>query len=185
MQFLSCSLEKLAAQLSSNQFVHLKTIYPSVDQQNLLTKKGVYCYDYMDSIDKFDETSLPHQREFFNSLSGEHISLQQYQHAENVWNTLNCNTLRDYHDHYLMTDVLLLADIFETFRNMSLNTFDLDPIHYFSLASLSWDSMLKYTGVEIDLITDADMYQMVEKGMRGGISVISHRYATANHPNMA
>ena len=89
-----------------------------------------------------------------------------------------------YHNHYLVTNILLLADVFENFRKMSLETFDLDPIHYHSLPGLSWDEMLKYTGVELDLIRDTDMYQMVEKGMHGGISNISHWHATSNHPSM-
>ena len=184
MQFLSCSLEKLAAQLNDDQFINLKATYTDSNQRNLLAKKGVYCYDYVNTIDKFDKTSLPRKDNFFNSLTGEHITDKQYQHAENVWKTLDCHTLRDYHNHYLISDVLLLADVFENFRNMSLETFDLDPIHYYSLPGLSWDAMLKYTEVELELITDTDMYQMVEKGMRGGISNISHRYATANHPSM-
>ena len=92
--------------------------------------------------------------------------------------------MRDYHNQYLLGDVLLLADIFENFRKMSLDTFDFDPLRYYSLPGHSWDAMLKCTDVELDLITDADKYQMVEKGMRGGISNISHRYATSNHAYM-
>ncbi len=137
MQFLSCSLEKLAAQLNDDQFVNLKKSYPNSTQRSLLTKKGVYCYDYMDSVDKFDETCLPQQRHFFNSLNNKHISDKQYQHANNVWSKLGCKTMKDYHNHYLLSDVLLLTDIFENFRKMSLETFDLDPIHYYSLPGLS------------------------------------------------
>ena len=92
--------------------------------------------------------------------------------------------MKDHHNHYLVTDILVLADIFENFRKMSLETYGLDPIHYYSLPGLSWDAMLKYTGLELELITDPDMHQMVEKSMRGNISNISHRYATSNHPNM-
>ena len=101
-----------------------------------------------------------------------------------MWKTLMCNTVKDYHDHYLITDILLLADVFENFRKMLLETYGLDPIHYYSLPGLSWDAMLKYTGVELELITDSDMHQMVQKSMRGGISNICHRYAPSNHPNM-
>ena len=139
----------------------------------------------MDSMDKFEQTSLPEKEKFYSSLTKKHISNKEYDHAKTVWETLNCRSMKDYHDHYLQTDVLLLADVFENFRQMSLDNYDLDPIHYYSLPGLSWDAMLKYTGVELELITDIDMYQMVEKGMRGGISNISHRFATANHPSMA
>ena len=76
-------MDTLAEQLSGDQFTHLKAAYPT--QWNLLAKKGVYCYDYMGSMERFDETSLPRNEHFFNKLAGEHISEKQYQHAENVW----------------------------------------------------------------------------------------------------
>ena len=71
-----------------------------------------------------------------------------------------------YENHYLITDIQLLADVFKNFRKMSLETYGLDPIHYYSLPGLSWDAMLKYTGVELELITDPDMHLMVERSMR-------------------
>ena len=92
--------------------------------------------------------------------------------------------MKDYHNHYLITDILLLADVFEYFREMSLESYGLDPIHYYSLPGLSWDAMLKYTGVELELITDPDMHQVARKSMREGISNICHRHATSNHRNM-
>ena len=87
--------------------------------------------------------------------------------------------MNDYRNHYLITDILLLADVFENIRKMSL-----DPIHYYSFPGLSCDAMLKYTGVELELTTDPDMHLMVEESMRGGISNIWHRHATSNHPSM-
>ena len=185
MQFLSCKLEKLASQLNDSQFINLQKMYSNSIQRSLLTKKGIYCYDYMNSMERFDETSLPDKKYFYNRLNAKDISKKEYKHAQAVWDTLGCNTMRDYHNEYLTSDVLLLADVFENFRKMSKETYGLDPIHYYSLPGLSWDAMLKYTGVELDLVTDIDMYQMVEKGIRGGISQISHRYATTNHPSMA
>ena len=92
--------------------------------------------------------------------------------------------MQHYHNHYLITYILLLADVFENFREMSLETYGLDPIHYYSLPGLSWDAMLKYTGVELELITDPDAHLMVEKCMRGSISNICYRHATSNHPSM-
>ena len=71
----------------------------------------------------------------------------------------------------------MLADVFENFRHMSLEVYKLDPVHYYSLPGLAWDVALKYTGIEVELINDIDMYQMIKKGMRGGISMISHRHA--------
>ena len=90
----------------------------------------------------------------------------------------------DYHDLYLKSDILLLADVFENFRKTCLKYYKLDPCHYFTSPGLSWDAMLKITGVDLELISDIDMYQFVEKGMGGGISYIAHRYAKANNPYM-
>ena len=108
------------------------------------------------------------------------MSDDDYAHAENVWRTFNCKTMRDYHDIYLRTDVLLLADVFEKFRTMCQQSYGLDPVHYYSLPGLSWDAALKYSDVKLDLIVDIDMYQMVERGLRGGVSMISHRYVEAS-----
>ena len=144
MQFLSCGLNKLAEQLSDDQFKHLKTAYPV--HWKLLSKKGIYCYDYMNSMERLDKTSLPSTEQFFNWLYDKHVSEEKYKYAEGVWETLKCNTMKDYHNHYLITDILLLANVFENFRKMSLETYGLDPIHYYSLPDLSLDAMLKYTG---------------------------------------
>ena len=135
----------------------------------------------MNSMERFDETSLPSKEHFINKLYDKHVLKEQYEYAEYVWTTLECNTMRDYHNHYLITDILLLADVFENFRKMSLETFGLDPIHHYSLPGLSWEALLKYTGVELELITDPDMHLMVGNNMRGAISNICHRYATSIH----
>ena len=83
------------------------------------------------------------------------------------------NTMSDYHDLYLKTDVLLLADIFEKFRNTCLDNYGLDPCHYYSSPGLSWDAMLKMTKIELELVSDIDMHLFVEKGIRDGISFIA------------
>ena len=106
-------------------------------------------------------TIVKSKEHFCNRLYDKHVSEEQYTYAGRVWETLKCNTVKDYHNHYLVTDILMLADVFENFRKLSLETYGLDPIHYYSLPGMSWDAMLKYTGVE--LITDTDMQQMVEK----------------------
>ena len=89
-----------------------------------------------------------------------------------------------HHDLYLKSDVLLLADVFENFREICLNINGLDPAHYVSSPALFWDAMLKMIGVSLDLISDVDMQYFIEKGMRGGISTITHRYAVANNKYM-
>ena len=94
------------------------------------------------------------------------------------------NTIGDYLDLYLKTDVLLLADVFEKFIKTSLNYYGLYPCHYFSSPGLSWDAMLKMTGIKLDLISDIDMHLFIEKGVRGGISYISKRYSKVNNKYM-
>ena len=90
----------------------------------------------------------------------------------------------DYHDHYLKKDVLLLADVFEKFIDTCLKFYGLDPCHYFSSPGLSWDAMLKMTGMRLEKIVDIDMYLFIEKGLRGEISYIAKRYAKANNKYM-
>ena len=97
------------------------------------------------------------------------------------WNKFNLNIMGDYHDHYLKKDVLLSADVFEKFIATCLKFYGLDPCHYFSSPGLSWDAMLKMTGVKLEKISDIDKYLFIEKGLRGGISYIAKRYAKANN----
>ena len=158
----------------------LRRAFPNAEQRSLLTRKGVYPYDHMGSIERFEETSLPSKADFYNPLNDEHMSQNDYDHAENVWRSFGCTPMRDYHDLYLGTDVLLLTDVFEKFRSMSQQSYGLDPVHYYSLPGLSWDAALKFSTVKLDLIVDIDMYQMVERGLRGGVSMISHRYVEAS-----
>jgi len=101
-----------------------------------------------------------------------------------VWREFGCQTLGDYMEHYLKTDVLLLADVFENFRLFCQEKFALDPAHYVSAPHLSWDAMLRMTGVQLDLVSDKEIYDTVFKGGRGGVSVITTRYAKANNPAM-
>ena len=138
----------------------------------------------MDSFERFDETSLPPPSEFYSKLSNEHITDDDYKHAQEVWDTFDCRNIGDYHDLYLKTDVLLLADVFENFRKTAMATYGLDPAHYYTLPGYSWEALLKFTRVSLELLTDSNMYLFIEKGLRGGISMVSHRHATANNPQM-
>ena len=184
MQFLSWSLEGLAEKLNESDFKHVTRFFPDPHKRALMIRKGTYPYDFMKSMAQFDEPQLPTQAEFFNRLNDEPLSDADYEHAQHVWTTFDCQTMRNYHDLYLHADVLLLADVFEKFRYDSMECYGLEPTHYYSLRGLSWDAALKHSDVELELITDIDMYQMVESGIRGGVSMISHRYAEANHPSM-
>ena len=135
----------------------------------------------MDSFDRFQETELPPIGKFYSSLSDESISKKDYQHAQEVWKTFNCENLGDYHDLYLKTDVTLLADVLQTFRRTCMNAYKL---HYYTTPGLSWDALLKYTGIELELLTDYDQHLFIEKGMRGGISMASKGHSKANNPGV-
>ena len=184
-QFMGASLEKLVANLSAegkDKFQYMTSHFKNDEQQDLLLRKGVYPYDYVDEPSKFSDTQLPTKDDFYSQLNDQHITDDDYAHAQNVWNVFNCTNFGEYHDIYLKSDVLALADVFENFRNMCLKTYHLDPAHYYTAPGLSWDAMLKQTRVRLELINDIDMYLMVEKGIRGGISMVSQRYAKANNP---
>ena len=182
-KFLQTSLANLVGNLQPDDFYNTKEIFK--ENLDLLTRKGVYPYDYVSSIEKLSETQLPPKEEFYSKLNDEDITDDDYQHAINVWNTFKCKTIRDYHDLYLKSDVLLLSDVFENFRKTFLHHYNLDPAHYHTSPELAWDACLKETGQELQLLHDYDMLMMFEKGIRGGISHISKRYAEANNKYMA
>ena len=96
---------------------------------------------------------------------------------ERIWDKLKMKNMGDYHGHYLKKNVLLLADVFEKFFNTCLKYYELDPCHYFSAPGLSWDAILKMTGIKLEKISDIDKYLFIEKRLRGGVSCISKRYA--------
>ena len=182
-QFMSSSLDNLVKNLPDEAFKYTKQEFEK-EQFNLMKQKGIYPYDHMDSFDRFNETQLPEKQDFYSILNNEHISDEQYKHAQNVWNTFNLKTMGDYHDLYLKSDILLLADVFENFRKTCLQYYKLDPCHYFTSPGLSWDAMLKMTDIKLELMVDIDMFQFIEKGMRGGISYIANRYGKANNKYM-
>ena len=178
-QFMSSSLDKLVSNLPIESFKYTSKEFKD-EEFNLMVRKGVYPYDYMDSFDKFNE-KLPTKEDFFSIMNNEHISNKDYQHAKTVWETFMLKTMGEYHDLYLKSDILLLADVFENFRKTCLQYYKLDPCHYFTSPGLSWDAMLKMTYIKLELITDIDMFQFIEKGMRGGISYIANRYGKGNN----
>ncbi|KAK3107269.1 hypothetical protein FSP39_010803 [Pinctada imbricata] len=192
-QFLNESLEKLVNNLSNDQSTKEKNIEPfkrlraefSCDQEaRMLVRKGIFCYGHLDSAERFQERELPPQSTFFNSLTDNHCSKEDYDFAKKVWETFNMQTFGDYHDLYLKTDVLLLADVFENFRDMALTNYELDPAHFFSCPGLAWQSALKMTQCQLELLTDSTQYLFLEKGIRGGVSTVTKRFARANNKEM-
>lgn len=188
LRFMKSSLDTLASNLQCEQKRILKSECEKSgfcsDKFSLLNRKGVFLYEYIDKYAKLEESMLPPKEMFYSTLRDAHISETDYVHAQNVWNKFNVRTLGEYSDLYLKTDVLLLADVFENFRAMCYDTYALDPAHYFSAPGLSFDAMLKCTGVSIELFTDVDMLMFTERGIRGGVSQINKRYVKANNFRM-
>jgi len=120
---------------------------------------------------------LPPKDAFFNRLTKESLTDADYERALKVWNHYDIKNLQQYHNFYLTTDVLLLTDVFESFRRTMLNAHGLDYLRFPSLPSMTLQMALKITDVELDLITDPDMYLMFESGIRGGLSYVSQRHA--------
>ena len=180
MQFMNHSLEKLVKNLSENDFKHLNKKFGS-ENLDLLKEKGAYSYEYLDSFKRFGEEELPDRKCFYSfvkdrttgdndeKLDG-HISDEDYLICNKIWNKFKMKNMADYHDHYLKTDVLLFADIFAIFIDTCLKFYKLVPCHYFSSPGLSWDGMLKMTGVKLGKISNIDMYLFIEKGLGGGNS---------------
>ena len=138
----------------------------------------------MDSWDKFEEKRLPSKDELYSKLNMSGISEKDYQHACKVWNEFGLNNMGDYHDLYLKTDAILSANVFESFRNVCLDNYGLDPAHFYTAPGLAWKACLKKTGVNLELLKDPDMLLMFERGIRGGVTQSVHRWAIANNPYM-
>jgi len=192
-QFMASSLESLSTNLKSEcksvsdlrqTFPNTQKYFQNDTQFELMTQKGIYPYDFVSSYDKLNSKALPKQEEFYSKLMSASCSDEDYKRAQNVFKVFKCNSFMDYHNVYLKSDVLILADIWENFRNTCYDNYKLDPAYYFTAPGLSWDAFLKQTKVELELLTDENMYLFVESGIRGGISQISTRYAKANNKYM-
>ena len=191
MQFMPSSLSSLVDNLSNDQLKtlnsYLKELKMSDELHNecmqLMRRKGVYPYEYMDGWERFDETSLPSIDKFYSHLTEESISGKDYNHAQIVFEKFNMKNLGEYHDFYLLTDVLLLADVFEAFRDTCLEYYGLDPCHFYTSPGMAWDAALKMTGVKLELLCDVKKHLFFEAGLRGGVATIAHRHAKANNPS--
>ena len=183
LKFMASSLGALVNNLPDGALNNLNKYFTS-KQVKLLKQKGFFPYDYMDSIEKLKDTEPPPQKAFYSKLTGKGINNYNYQHVLNVWKTWNMKTFKEYLELYNITDVLLLADVFENFRDVCLKNYGLDPVYYYTAPGLAWDAMLKMTKINLELLSDVDMLLMIEKGIRGGISIISNRYGKANNKYM-
>ena len=183
LKFMASSLDALVNNLSEDDFKNLEK-YFSPKEIKLLKQKGFYPYEYMDDMKKLKDTKPPPQQAFYSKLSGKGINNYNYNHVLKVWKTCKIKSLKDYLDIYNKTDVLILADVFEKFRDVCLKNYGLDPVYYYTAPGLAWDAMLKMTKINLELLSDVDKLLMIEKGIRGGISIISNRYGKANNKYM-
>lgn len=185
-KFMTASLEKLASYLENHEITASTFAADGYtkEQIKLLRRKGIFPYDYVSNFDRLKEERLPSKADFKNKLTDSDISDEDYSYVKNLWQEFNIHTLGEYSDLYLKVDILLTADVLESFRVTCMNSYEMDPLYFFTSPSLSWNAMLKYTGVEIELLTDIDMLLFIEKSIRGGVSQVSNRYGKANNKYM-
>ena len=169
-KFMASSLESLVGNLGLEKLTETRKKFGT--KFELLARKGIYPYDYMNGIEKFSEEKLPPKEEFYSKLNDCGISDDDHNHAKKVWKEFGVKNLGEYHDLYLKSDVLLLADVFEEFRNVCLENYSLDPAWYYTSPGLSWDALLKHSRVRLELLADVDVLLLFEKGIRGGVSMI-------------
>ena len=150
----------------------------------MLTRKGVYPYSYMDSFDKFAETQLPPKEAFENDLSKENISEEDYTFVKELWKVFKLKNLGELHDLYMETDTLLLADVFENYRGVIHKNYGLDPVHFYTAPALSWSAGLKFTKIKLEIPLDVNMHIFFDLGLRGGISMVVEHFARANNKYM-
>lgn len=187
-QFLQSSLDKLASHLRDSmkdRFAILSNRYPDTRKLQLLMKKGFLPYEFLDSEAKLEMTRLPDIQNFYSSLSNKTITEDEYNHAKDVWEVFSIETMKDYLELYCQTDTLLLADIFENFREFTIKNYgELDPCNYITLPSLGYDICLSMKNTDVDLLTQEEMYEFFEAGVRGGNATAFCRYAAANNKLM-
>ena len=167
-RFLPTSLDKLSSYLEDHPIFNkefAKDQYTS-EQIQLLKRKGVYPYDFTSSLESLRMVKLPPIEQFYSFLNEQNISTEDYAHAQTVWDAFQIQDLGQYSDIYLKTDVLLLADIFENFRDNCMLAYGLDAAHFYTTPGFTWDAMLKFTGIKLELFIEIDKLLFVEKGKK-------------------
>ena len=177
--FLDKSLDYLTKTIDDIDRISLKVEFGKNYQ--LLTKKGIYPYDYFDNTKKYNDQKLPNKEKFFNKINNKNISDDDYNHTKNVFEKFNCKNLLDYSILYLKTDLCHLSDVFQKFSNFAHEKYNLDPKHSYTLPGFSWQSMLKLTKIELELISDPDMYLFLMDTIHGGIAVCNNKHVIADN----
>ena len=191
-RFKGRSLDKLVSELSDCPILRSD---PTLGKHfEIFRRKGVFPYEWFDSYEKLSATKFPDHEAFRSRLSGvevvkvdgkkvtlgKKISKDEYEYAKTVYKKF-CENMKDYHDLYMRCDVLLLADVMENFRCEAYDAFQLDPLNYVTDASYAWDCLLKFSKVELEVLSDYNMYLFFEAAKRGGYSNCHKNYSEANH----
>ena len=189
LQFLNAPVGQLIGTLEKDKFLqtieYLSLRYPTSSSSELLEsllKWHIFPKYYIDHPDKFHEVNFPSKEAFYDVVKEEHICDNLYEDALNIWNKFKIKNIGYYQDLYMEINLLFLADLFQNYRNFSLEYYGLDPAHFYTASGFAWEAALKMTHVQLELFTDLDMYLFVEAGQRGGITIVSNRYAEANNP---
>ena len=183
-QFLSESLAILVQNLMDkgpDHFVYVNKFIKDDEQRELLKQKGIFPYNYMKDVRVLRKKHLPKKEEFFNDLTCQHITKDEYDFAQKVWDRFSCKTFQDYMEIYLLADCLLLCDVFENFRSNCLQQYNIDPCYYFSAPHFTFDAFLRHSSLSLELLSDINQYRFIIKGIRGGMSMVSKRHAVANN----
>ena len=187
-KFMLSKLENLANNLPRDKFQLLDNhfaAYSNTDRE-LLYSKGFYPYSYITSENVFNETDLPPLPSWRNTLTGQCIEQKDLEKAKKVFNTFHCRSIGDYHNLYLATDVLILADVFEEFRSLCYRTYGLDCAHHYTASNLAGDAFLKICKADVKLLCQREHLEIVENLLRGGISsVYAKRHFKANNKYLA
>ena len=183
-KFLNCSLEKLVSFLPDDNKFILRKHFPDSTQFNMINRKAIFPYEFVDSWGSLNVEKLPSKESFYDTLNERDISDADYERAVATFEFFGCKNIGEYSDLYLKLDVLLLADIFESFRNRMHLSHSLDPAHFLTLPGFSFQAMLRFCDVELKLLNDIEMVIFIQNSLRGGLSCCSKRYSEANNPYM-
>ena len=182
-RFMPQSLNKLISNLHDKSLHDpiLNTLYNG----NLkdLERKGIFPYEYIDTWNKYNEMEFPSIEHFYSNLNISSISYDDYEYGKTVFDNLKEKNIGNYNDVYLIVDVLQMMNVFENFRNLCLEVYKLDPAYYLTAPGLFWDAMLKKTKIQLELISDPEIFMMIKKGIRGGIVQAVTRYGQSNEDN--
>ena len=187
MNMIKGSLSSLASEHIKNSgdltFTKESLSSLSLEAQSLLLSSGKQFlpYEYLSSLETLEETSLPNKPSFYSSLTDSHITNADYSHALQVWNVCNCETILDYVKIYLDMDVGLLADIYLQWRETLLELFGLDSLYFLTLASYTFEAFFWKSKVQLDCISDENLFQLITRNIRGGFCSVGKRYVRANN----